>query len=101
MPESVQEKLKRVRKPRVHITYDVETEGARVVKELPFIVGVIGDFSGNPTKELPPLEERKFIEINRDNFDDVMTRMSVGLRLRVENTIKGDDTEIPVELTFN
>jgi type VI secretion system protein ImpB len=99
--ESYQEKLKRVRKPRVHITYDVETEGAKVIKELPFVMGVIGDFSGNPTKELPPLEERKFIEINRDNFDDVMARMNVGLRMRVENKIKDDNTEIPVELTFN
>jgi type VI secretion system protein ImpB len=101
MPESYQEKLKRVRKPRVHITYDVETEGARVVKELPFVMGVIADLSGQPTKELPPLEERKFIEINRDNFDVVMKRMNVGLRMRVENTIKGDNTELPVELKFN
>jgi len=101
MPESYQEKLKRVRKPRVHITYDVETEGARVVKELPFVMGVIGDFSGHATKELQPLEERKFIEINRDNFDDVMRRMSVGLQMRVEDTLKGDNTEFPVNLTFN
>jgi type VI secretion system protein ImpB len=101
MPESYQEKLKRVRKPRVHITYDVETEGARVVKELPFVMGVIGDFSGHSTKKLPPLEERKFIEINRDNFDDVMKRMSVGLGMRVENTIKGDNTEVQVDLIFN
>jgi type VI secretion system protein ImpB len=101
MAESYQEKLKRVRKPRVHITYDVETEGAKVIKELPFIMGIIGDFSGNPTKELPPLEERKFVEINRDNFDDVMKRMDVGLRVRAENTLRGDNTEIPIELTFN
>jgi type VI secretion system protein ImpB len=101
MPESHQEKLKRVRKPRVHITYDVETEGARVVKELPFVMGVIADLSGHPTKELPPLEERKFIEINRDNFDDVMKRMSVGLDMRVEDTPKGNNTEFPVKLTFN
>jgi type VI secretion system protein ImpB len=100
MAESYQEKLKRVRKPRVHITYDVETEGAKVVKELPFVMGVVGDFSGHPTKELPPLEERKFIEVNRDNFNDVMKRMNVGLRLRVENTLKKDNTEFPVELTF-
>jgi len=101
MAESYQEKLKRVRKPRVHITYDVETEGARVVKELPFVMGVVGDFSGHPTQELPPLEERKFVEINRDNFNDVMRRMNVGLRMRVENTLKMDNTELPVELTFN
>ena len=62
MPESIQEKLKRVRAPRVHLTYEVETEGARVVKELPFVMGVVADFSGNPTKPLQPLEDRKFIE---------------------------------------
>ena len=59
MPESVHGKLSRVRKPRVHITYDVETEGATVVKELPFVVGVLGDFSGNPTEPLKPLKDRK------------------------------------------
>jgi type VI secretion system protein ImpB len=101
MPESIQQKLKRVRAPRVHLTYEVETEGARVVKELPFVMGVVADFSGNPTKPLQPLEDRKFIEVNRDNFDDVMKRMNPGLNMRVPNTIKGDNTEIPVELTFN
>lgn len=100
MAESVHDKLKRVRKPRVHITYDVETEGASEVKELPFVVGVMGDFSGDPTEPLKPLRDRKFIQIDRDNFDDVMRRMSPGLRLRVENTLKGDGSELPVELTF-
>jgi type VI secretion system protein ImpB len=101
MPESIQEKLKRVRPPRVHITYDVETEGAKVVKELPFVMGVIADLSGNPTKPLAPLEDRKFVEINRDNFDDVMKGMNPGLNMRVMNTLKGDDTELPIELVFN
>jgi type VI secretion system protein ImpB len=101
MPESIQQKLKRVRKPRVHITYDVETEGARVVKELPFVMGVVGDFSGHPTKELPPLEQRKFVEIDRDNFNDVMKRMTPGLNMRVENTMAGDGTELGVQLSFN
>ena len=59
--ESLQKKLDRVRKPRVHITYDVETEGAQVTKELPFVVGVLGDFSGQPTEPLKPLKDRKFI----------------------------------------
>jgi len=67
-----------VRKPRVHITYDVETSGAVEVKELPFVVGVLGDFSGNPTEPLKSLEERKFVTIDRDNFNDVMTRMTPG-----------------------
>ena len=98
--QSVHDKLNRVRKPRVHITYDVETEGAAEVKELPFVVGVLGDFSGDPTEPLKPLKERKFIQIDRDNFDQVMRRMSPGLKLRVENTMKGDGSEIPVELKF-
>ena len=76
---SVHDKLKKVRKPRVHITYDVETEGAVEVKELPFVLGVMGDFSGDPTEELKPLRDRKFIQIDRDNFDQVMRRMSPGL----------------------
>ncbi len=101
MPESIQQKLKRVRKPRVHITYDVETEGARVVKELPFVMGVVGDFSGHPVKELPSLEQRKFVEIDRDNFNDVMKRMTPGLNMRVENTMAGDGTEMGVQLQFN
>ncbi len=98
--KSVHDKLKRVRKPRVHITYDVETEGAQEVKELPFVVGVMGDFSGDPTEELKSLKERKFIQIDRDNFDQVMRRMSPGLNMRVENTLKGDGSEMAVQLKF-
>jgi type VI secretion system protein ImpB len=102
MPESVHEKLKRVRAPRVHITYEVETDGARIVKELPFVMGVIGNFSGShPTQELKPLEERKFVEINHDNFDNVMRKMSPGIEMRVENTMEGNGTSIPVRLAFN
>lgn len=97
---SVHDKLKRVRKPRVHITYDVETEGAVEVKELPFVMGVMGDFSGDPTEPLKPLRDRKFIQIDRDNFDQVMQRMSPGLKLRVENKLKGDGSTMPVELKF-
>lgn len=101
MSESIHEKLKRVRKPRVHITYEVETEGAMVLKELPFIVGVMGDFSGNnPTQELKPLAERKFIQIDRDNFNAVMEKMTPGLKFRVENTLAGNNTEMAVELAF-
>ena len=100
MAESVHEKLKRVRKPRVHITYDVETEGAVEQKELPFVVGVLGDFSGDPTQELKPMRDRNFVQIDRDNFDDVMQRMPPGLNLRVENTLKDDGSEMPVALQF-
>jgi len=98
---SIHDKLERVRKPRVHITYNVETEGAQVEKELPFVVGVLGDFSGNPTEPLKPLKDRKFIQIDRDNFNDIMARMTPGLKLKVENTLKGDGSEMPVELKFS
>lgn len=100
MAESSHEKLKRVRKPRVHITYDVETEGAVVQKDLPFVVGVMGDFSGDPTEPLKPMRDRSYINIDRDNFNDVMKRMTPGLNLRVENTIAGDDSEMGVQLKF-
>lgn len=100
MAESVQQKLKRVRAPRVHITYDVETEGAQARKELPFVVGVIGDFSGKPYEPLKPLRDRKFIQIDRDNFDDVMQRMTPGAEFKVENTLAGDDSLLPVSLKF-
>jgi type VI secretion system protein ImpB len=78
----------------------VETEGAVVEKELPFVVGVVGDFSGNPTEKLKPLKDRKFIEVDRDNFSDVMKRLTPGLNLRVENTLEGDGSEAAVQLKF-
>jgi type VI secretion system protein ImpB len=98
--ESVHDKLDRVRKPRVHITYQVETEGAVVEKELPFVVGVLGDFSGTPTSPLKPLRDRKFIQIDRDNFNDVMARMTPGVNLRVENTLADDGSEMAVNLAL-
>jgi type VI secretion system protein ImpB len=101
MAESVHEKLKRVRKPRVHITYEVETEGAEILRELPFVVGVMGDFSGDPSEPLRPLSERKFIQIDRDNFNDVMARMTPGLNLRVDNKLADDGSEMAVQLKFN
>lgn len=99
--ESVHDKLSRVRKPRVHITYDVETEGAMVKKELPFVVGVMGDFSGNNNTDLKPLKDRRFIQIDRDNFDDVMRRMSPKLSMKVDNKLSDDDSQMAVELEFN
>lgn len=99
--ESVHDKLSRVRKPRVHITYDVETEGAMVKKELPFVVGVMGDFSGNNNTDPKPLKDRRFIQIDRDNFDDVMRRMSPKLSMKVANKLSDDDSEMAVELEFN
>ena len=100
MGSSIHDKLDRVRKPRVHITYQVETEGAAVEKELPFVAGILGDFSGNPTEPLKPLKDRKFVQIDRDNFNDVMARMTPGLNLKVENTLKGDGSEMGVQLKF-
>jgi type VI secretion system protein ImpB len=101
MAERIHEKLKRVRKPRVHITYEVETEGAEILRELPFVVGIMGDFSGDPTQSLRPLSERKFIQIDRDNFNEVMARMTPGLNLRVENKLAEDGSEMAVSLKFN
>lgn len=99
--ESIHDKLSRVRKPRVHITYDVETEGAMVKKELPFVVGVMGDFSGNNNDNLKPLKDRRFVQIDRDNFDDVLRRMSPKLKLKVDNKLANDDSQMSVELAFN
>lgn len=100
MTESIYDSLDRVRKPRIQIRYDVETEGGVVKKELPFVVGVMGDFSGNPTEPLKPLRDRKFITIDRDNFDQILARMTPGLNLKVENTLKGDKSELGVQLQF-
>lgn len=101
MSASIHQKLARVRRPRVHITYEVETEGAEVIRELPFVVGVIGDFSGDPTQPLRPFGERKFVQIDRDNFDEVMQRLAPGLQLRVENKLAGDGSDMAVDLRFN
>src|SRR5262245_53047360 len=101
MSSSIHDKLERVRKPRVHITYQVETEGAAVEKELPFVVGVLGDFSGHPTEPLKPLKDRKFIQIDRDNFNDVLARMTPGVTFRVENTLADDGSEMALSLAFS
>ena len=100
MSASIHDKLNRVRKPRVHITYEVETEDGEVLRELPFVVGVLGDFSGDPTQPLKPLAERKFIQIDRDNFNEVMARMTPGLSLKVDNKLEDDGKQIGVNLSF-
>jgi len=100
MSESIHNRLERVRKPRVHIKYDLETEGAAVEKELPFVVGVMGDFSGKPTEPLKPLKDRKFVQIDRDNFNDVMARMTPGLEYKVQNTLQEGGGDIGVQLKF-
>ena len=90
MPESLQHKLDRVRSPRVHITYDVETGGAIEKKELPFVMGIFGDFTGQPEEPLPKLKDRKFVEVNPDNFDSVLAAMKPHLSFAVENKISDD-----------
>lgn len=95
---SINDKLERVRKPRVHIKYEVETEGAVVERELPFVVGVMGDFSGNPSEPLRSLKDRKFVQIDRDNFNDVMARLAPELNFKVKNTLANDDSEFAVNL---
>jgi type VI secretion system ImpB/VipA family protein len=94
-------RLGRVRRPRVQITYDVETEGGLVKRELPFVMGVLGDFSGRPTQPLRPLKDRRFIHVDRDNFNEVMARMAPGLEFEVANSLKGDDSQLAVRLIFN
>ena len=98
---SVQHKLDRVRKPRVHITYDIETNGSVEKKELPFVMGVMGDFSGNPSKQLDSLSKRKFVSIDRDNFNDVMAGIRPELNIRVQNTLTNDGSEMAVKLGFS
>ena len=100
MPESVFDRKARVRPPRVHITYEVETGGAMVLKEIPFVMGVLADLSGQPAEALPKLKDRKFVEIDRDNFDDVLKSAKPRLALRVDNTLKGDGSELALELNF-
>jgi type VI secretion system protein ImpB len=79
----------------------VEIGGAMVKRELPFVVGVLGDFSGDPVAPLKPLRDRKFVNIDRDNFNQVMAQMTPGANFRVENTLAGDGSELPVQLRFN
>jgi len=102
MAGSTQKKLERVRPPRVAISYDVETGGAIEKKELPFLMGVLGDFTGQPTEPLPRLKERKFVEVSPDNFDDVLASMKPHLAFTVENKLSEDSdaAKIAVDLNF-
>src|SRR5205807_622089 len=100
--ESTQHKLDRVRSPRVHITYDVEVGGAIELKELPFVIGVLGDFTGQPEQPLAKLKERKFVEVNPDNFDSVLEGMKPHLSFSVENKLSEDANapQLRVDLHF-
>ncbi len=100
--ESSQRKLDRVRPPRVHITYDVEVGDAIEMKELPFVMGVLGDLSGQPKQPLAAFKDRKFVEITPDNFDSVLKGMAPRLAFSVENKLSDDPNQgqLGVDLTF-
>jgi type VI secretion system protein ImpB len=98
--ESLQHKLDRVRRPRVQITYDVETGGAMRSIELPFVVGVLADLSGNPKEALKPLKDRPAVMIDRDNFNEVMTKQAPRVAMKVQNRLTEEDTKLAVELNF-
>jgi type VI secretion system protein ImpB len=100
MSESLQHKLDRVRRPRVQITYDVETNGAMQKTELPFVVGVMADLSGQRKNPLPVMKERKFVPIDRDNFNEVLAKAEPRLALKVQNRLTDEDTKLAVELNF-
>ena len=100
MAQGTQKKLERVRPPRVSITYEVETGGAIEMKELPFVMGVLADLSGNPAQPLPRLKERKFVEVNPDNFDTVLKSAQPRLQYTTENKLQADGSKIAVELKF-
>ncbi len=97
---SLQHKLDRVRRPRVQITYDVETNGAMQKIELPFVVGVLADLSGQPSSPLRPLKERKAANIDRDNFNDVLAKSTPRVAMKVQNQLTSEDTKLAVELNF-
>lgn len=100
--ESIQKKLQRVRPPRVQVNYDVEIGDAIEMKELPFVMGVLGDFTGNPTEPLPRLKDRRFVEVTPDNFDSVLDSMKPHLAFSVENKLSDDPNagQLKVDLNF-
>lgn len=98
---SVYKKLEKVRKPRVQISYELEDGGKSVKKELPFVVGVMGDYAGHSEEAKTPFKDRKFVQINGENFNQVMQKMQPKLQLKVENKLNDKQEDMPVELTFN
>lgn len=99
MPESTQHKLDRIRPPRVQITYDVEIGGAIQMKELPLVVGILADLAGQ-NDQLPRLKERKFAQIDRDNFNEILASLAPRLKYSVPNRIADDGSKLSVELNF-
>jgi len=100
MPESHQHRLDRVRRPRVHITYDVEDGGKPKKIHIPFVMGVMADLSGQPKTPNKPLAQRDFIEIDRDNFNGVLQKAAPRVAVKVDNKLANDDTKLAVELNF-
>ena len=100
MAESTQKKLSRIRPPRVQITYDLETGGAIEMKELPLVVGILADLAGQPENPLPPVKARKFVDIDRDNFNDVLSSIGPRLQISTANRLREDGGSLPLELRF-
>jgi type VI secretion system protein ImpB len=100
MPESTQHKLDRVRPPRVQITYDVETGDAITKKELPYVVGILADLAGKPADAQAPVKKRKFVEIDRDNFNEVLAATKPRVAFQVDNKLTDEDSKFNVELNF-
>lgn len=100
MPESIQHKLDRIRPPRVQITYDVEIGGAIQKKELPLVMGILADLSGKPEEALPKLKDRKFVEIDRDNFNDILKSITPRMTAQVDNKLSKDGGKTNIELKF-
>ena len=99
--DSIQKKLSKVRAPRVHLTYDVEIGDAIETKEIPFVVGVMGEFSGDSTLEQPKLKDKKFVEIDLDTFDEVMSGLAPRATFKVDNKVSDKRGEFTVDLAFN
>jgi len=99
--ESVQKKLQRIRPPRVQLTYDVEVGDGREVKELPFVVGVLGDFSAASELEKTKLKDKKFINVDLENIDEVMQSLAPRASFQVENSLTEERGKISVDLVFN
>ncbi|HBE81669.1 MAG: type VI secretion system contractile sheath small subunit [Blastocatellia bacterium] len=99
--ESLQHKIDRVRPPRVQITYDVEVGNAIELKELPFVIGVMGDFVGKPEEPLPAFKNRKFVEVDPDNFNQVLAGMKPRLAYTIDNKLQDDGSKMGIELKFN
>lgn len=98
--DSVQKRLQRIRPPRVHLTYDVEVGDGRESKELPFVVGVMGDFAGASEVEQSKLKDKKFVNVDLENIDEVMSAMAPRAAFTVENHLSDQGGRIPVDLTF-